>query len=139
MKTLRTLIRLKKDEADKLKKELTQIEERQRILKDEHHELGVQLELEATAATNFPECASAFAAFAKKTIERQRALLKNIEMLQVAIDKKRDELLDAFSELKKFEIALDQRLAAERGETQRRETIMMNEVALRGFVRKDAQ
>ena len=137
MKTLRTLIRLKKNDVEKLQKELAQIQDRQQRLQLEHKELGEELEREATTATNFPETAASFALFAKKTIERQKALLTNIEMLQRAIDKKRDELLIEFGEQKKFEIALEQQQLAERGEVKRRETIRMDEVAARGFSRKD--
>ena len=137
MKTLKTLIRLKKDEVDGLKKELAQIEERQRILLDEHADLANQLENEAAVAAEFPEIAASFAAFAKRTVTRQKNLMKTIQILQAAIDKKRDELLVEFGELKKFEIALDQQQIAAFNESKRRDSIAMDEVAIRGFVRKD--
>ncbi len=137
MKTLRTLIRLKKEDVDKLQKELAQIQERQRVLQDEHNYLTAELEREAKLATEFPEVAGAFAPFAKKTLDRQKLLMKNIQLLQQAIDKKRDELLVEFGEQKKFEIALEQQQLAEMNEAKRRENIKMDEVAARGFGRKN--
>lgn len=137
MKTLITLIRLKKEDVEKLQKELANIQERQRKLQDEHDFLTAELERESEMATKFPESAMAFGLFAKKTLDRQKILMKNIQMLQVAIDKKRDELLIEFGEQKKFEIALEQRQLAELNEAKRREAIKMDEVALRGYSRKE--
>ena len=138
MKTLKTLIRLKKDDVDKLQKELGQIQERQRKLQEEHDFLSGEVEKESAVATQFPESAGGFALFLKKTLERQKILLNNIKMLQNAIEKKRDELLLEFSEQKKFEIALEQRQMAVFNEAKKREGIRMDEVALRGFSRKDS-
>lgn len=137
MKTLKTLIRLKKDEVDKLKKELTQLEERQQRLIDEHDALNVQMAHEAEVAAQFPECAGSFAAYVKKTLERQKNLKTTINLLQESIDKKRDELQLEFGELKKYEIALEQRQNAILNEAKRRDALKMDEVALRGFSRKD--
>lgn len=137
MKTLKTLIRLQKDVVDKLKKELAQIQERQQALIDERENLSRQLEHESEVATKFPEAAAPFAAFAKKTLDRQKLLTRDIEMLQRAIDKKRDDLQAEYGEQKKFEIALEQRQLAELAEIKRKEAIKMDEVALRGYIRKD--
>lgn len=137
MKTLKTLIRLKKDDVDKLQKELSQIQERQRKLQEEHDDLGAELLREADVATQFPELAGSFGTFAKKITDRQKILLNNIALLQAAIDKKRDELLVEFSEQKKFEIALEQQQLAANAEIKRLESIKLDEVALRGFSRRD--
>ena len=137
MKTLKTLIRLKKDELDKLQKELAEIQARQQKLKDEHQDLASALAREGEFASQFPESIRAYTAFAKKTLDRQKILMNNINMLQNAIEKKRDELLVQFSEQKKFEIALEQRQLAEFNEAKAREARMMDEVAIRGFSRRD--
>jgi flagellar export protein FliJ len=138
MKTLKTLIRLKKDEVDELKKQLAEMENRQQVLKDEHRDLGLALEREAEFASNFPESLQAFADFTKKTLKRQEALMHTIEAMQKAIDKKRDELQEAFGELKKFEIVLEQRQLALFEEAKKRESKLMDDVAIRGFMRKDS-
>ena len=137
MKTLLTLIRLKKEDVDKLQKELSAIQERHRKLQEEYEGLAIELARETVVASKFPENAQGFGMFAKRTIERQKILLKNIDMLQEAIDKKRDELLVEFGEQKKFEIALDQQKLAALNEAKRRESIKMNEVAARIFARKE--
>jgi len=137
MKTLRTLIRLKKEDVEKLQKELSAIQQRQRILQDEHDYLTQELEKEANMASQFPEVAGSFGLFVKKTLDRQKILMKNIQLLQNAIDKKRDELLVEYGEQKKFEIALEQRQLAELNEAKRREVIRMDEVASRGHSRKE--
>ena len=136
-KTLKTLIRLKKDDVDKLQKELSQIQERQQRLHDEYNNLEAELIREEEAATNFPEAMHGYAMFAKRTMDRQKILLNNIRMLQQAIDKKRDELLVEYGEQKKFEIALEQRQLAALNEAKRLESIKMDEVAARSFARKE--
>lgn len=138
MKTLKTLIRLKKDEVDALKKQLAEMEERQQVLKDEHRDLSAALEREAEFASNFPESLQSFADYTKKTLKRLEQLMHTINVMQKAIDKKRDELQDAFGELKKFEIVLEQRQHTLFEEGKKRESKMMDEVALRGFSRKDS-
>jgi flagellar export protein FliJ len=137
MKTLNTLIRLQKDEVDKRKKELAEIEARKQKLVDEHTSLTEQLERESELATQFPEAASAFALFARKTIDRQKSLVKTIEVVQKTIDKKRDELQIEFGELKKYEIALDQYKERIFLEEKKRDAKLMDEVAIRGFSRKE--
>jgi len=137
MKTLRTLIRLKKEDVEKLQKELAAVLERQRVLQAEHDGLGQELERETLVAAEFPQAAAGFGSFAKRVIGRQKMLLENIKLLQAAIDKKRDELLTEFGEQKKFEIALEQQQLAAAGEAKRREGIRMDEVAARSFGRKE--
>jgi len=131
MRTLNTLIRLKKDEVDKLKKELAEMENRQQVLKDEHNMLGERLKSEAKFASEFPESLAAFAEFTKKTLKRQEDLMRTIETMQAAIDKKRDQLQDAFGEQKKFEIVLEQRELAKFEAAKKREDKLMDEIALR--------
>src|SRR5688572_5085922 len=137
MKTLQTLIRLIKDEVDRLKKDLAQMEERRQKYQDEHDELGVQLIREADVATRFPEASQGFAGFAKRTLDRQKNLIRNIALIQKEIDKKRDELLEGFSEQKKFEIALENKQMEAFKEAKRRDNILMDEVAIRGYNRKE--
>ena len=95
------------------------------------------MERETELANKFPETAQAYAVFAKRVLEKQKILMRNIEMLQQAIDKKRDELLIEFSELKKYQIALEQQQTAAALEVKRRDDLLMDEAAIRGFIRKE--
>jgi flagellar FliJ protein len=129
MKGLKTLIRLAKDDVDKRRKELAEIEERQRGYIDERTRLEQELERETAAATEFPETAITFADYLAKNKKRREDLTRTILQLQKVIDKKRDELLDAFGEQKKLEISLERKLEEARQAEIKREQLQMDEIA----------
>lgn len=129
MKSLRTLIKLRKDEVDKRRKEIAEIEARQQKLRDEHAKIGGQIIIETEAAREFPETAVTFASFLKKSLKRQEDLMRTIKQLQQVIDKKRDELLVAFGELKKLEIVLERKIEEQYQAELKREQIMLDEIA----------
>lgn len=129
MKSLKTLIKLRKDEVDKRRKEIAEIEARQQALVDEENKVEKQITLESEAATNFPETAVTFANFLKRALKRKEDLIRNIIMLQQIIDKKRDELRVAFGELKKLEIVLERKIEEARREEARREQLQLDEIA----------
>ena len=131
MKSLKTLIKLRKDEVDKRRKELTEIETRQQLLIKERTELANQMKRETAAATEFPEAAITFASFLGKALKRREMLTNNIKQLQQVIDKKRDDLQSAFGELKKLEIALENKINEATQAELKREQIQMDEIALR--------
>jgi flagellar export protein FliJ len=133
MKSLKTLIKLRKDEVDKRRKELAEIEMRQAKLQHEHDNLGKRIDEEVIAAREFPDQAITFAAYLKRTKLRMEDLLRNIIMLQQVIDKKRDELQAAFGEQKKLEIVLDRKIEEEKFSANKREQLKMDEIAARKF------
>ena len=133
MKSLKTLIKLRKDELDKRRKELSEIEQRQQLLINEYEELGRKIEKETRAASEFPEMALTFASFLKKAMKRREDLMRNIKQLQTVIDKKRDELQTAFGELKKLEIVLDNKIAEAYREELKREQLKLDEIAARNL------
>lgn len=133
MKSLKTLIKLRKDEIDKRRKEIADIEQRQLLLVNEHDALEKRMELEAEAATNFPETAITYASFLKKAIRRRDDLVRNIIQLQHIIDKKRDELQIAFGEQKKLEIVLDNKIAEAYRAELKREQLKLDEIAARNL------
>jgi flagellar export protein FliJ len=135
MKSLKTLIKLRKDEVDKRRKELADIEQRQQLLTQEHEKICRNIELETEAAQNFPEMAVTFAGFLKKALKRRDDLLRNIKQLQNIIDKKRDELQMAFSEQKKLEIVLDNKIAEAYRLELKKEQLKLDEIAAQNFRR----
>ena len=135
MKSLKTLIKLRKDEVDKRRKELSEIEQRQQLLVNEHTALEHKIEQETAAAANFPEAAVTFANFLKKALKRRDDLTRNIIQLQQIIDKKRDELQAAFGELKKLEIVLENKITEAYREELKREQVKLDEIATRNLSR----
>ena len=131
MKSLKTLIKLRKDEVDKRRKELSDIEARQQSLIAEFERHGKSIEIESAAAVNFPETSITFAGFLKKTLKRRDDLQKAIKLMQQVIDKKRDELQEAFGELKKLEIVLENKITEAYRAELKREQGKLDEIALR--------
>lgn len=133
MRSLQTLIKLRKDEVDKRRKELAEIETRQAKLQLEYDNLGKKIEEEIIASKKFPEQAITFAAYLKKTKKRREDLMRNILQLQEVINKKRDELQAAFGEQKKLEIVLERKIEEEKIAANKREQLKMDEIAARKF------
>ena len=129
MKSLKTLIKLAKDEVDKRRKELAEIEARQQKLMEEHANISVQIKKEGEAVKEFPECAITYAKFLQKSLKRQEDIMRTIKQLQLAADKKRQELQEAFGEQKKLEIVLERKIEEQYKAQLKHEQLQLDEIA----------
>jgi flagellar export protein FliJ len=136
MKSLATLIRLKKQQVDELRRGMVRLEEQKQVLLDQHTMLANQLRHELELAGQLPELAGFFGDFAGRIRRQQEELMEKVAALDAKIVQLRDQIAEAFSEMKKYEIAKEQRLAKQRETQARREGLAMDEIAQQQHLRK---
>lgn len=136
MADLSTLIRLHKHELDEKRRELKElydilerIEEQKQLVLD-----SVEKEKQAVAdsedAVHFT-----YADFQKKAEMQCEECDQAIEVVEQQIYTARDEMLDIFSEMKRYDMAQQERDRIEEQERRLRETKTLDEIALEGFRR----
>ncbi len=136
MKTLDTLIRLHKRKLDELRRNMVALENQKAQLQQAIKNLQQELENEVKLAGKQPEMANFFGEFAKRIKNRQENLRQEIVALDVKINNLNKEIFEAFTELKKYEIAKENAKLRQREEANRKETIMLDEIASQQYQRK---
>lgn len=136
MKTYNTLIKLSKRQLDELKKAQGALEEQKAQLLQALEHLRNELERETMLAAKQVEMASFFGEFAKRLRAREEELRAEIRAVEAEIDKLAEEIMVAYTDLKKYEIAKDNAMKRAKAEADRKETIMMDEIAGQQFLRK---
>ena len=136
MKTLNTLIRLSKRTLDELRKKQVSLESQKAQLLEVIKRLGNELASEQKVAAKTPEMGAFFGGFAKRIKLRENDIQAEVKKLDDELAVLSEEILVAFAELKKYEIALDNKKARIKAEEARKETIAMDEVAATNYSRK---
>ena len=138
--TLGTLIRLHEWTVDEKRRALGVHLGELGALEDAARGLEAELVAEQRAAAAEPELAGfGYGFYAVAVIHRRDRLADSIVRAEALIAAARDELHDAFQELKKFEITDASRRRREADDADRLERIELDEIALQGFRRKRAE
>ena len=133
MKALETLIRLRRDALDRRRQALAALEQRRADLSARQQALEQRIVDEQRVAASDASLLFAYDSFARRSIEDREALARAAAELDDEIEAASEDLRRAFTELKKFEIARDQRDLRERVESERREQRSDDEMALSRF------
>lgn len=139
MKGLATLIRLAKRELDELKRRQTSMEMQKDQLYLTIERLHEELRVEQALAEKTMEMASFYGGFAKRIKEREETIRAEIKKIDEALIKLSDEIIIAFADLKKYEIAQENAKARKKAEDNRKETIMFDDIAGQQFLRKQKE
>ena len=137
MKTLNTLIRLHKRNLDELRRQMVAFEGQKEQLIQTIEASQHELEREVELAKNTPEMSSFFGEFAKRIKNRQEKIRQEIQAVDKKIIELNDKIAAEFTELKKFEIALENRKTYAKAEENRKETLMLDEIAAQQFQKKN--
>jgi len=135
LRALETLIRLRREALDGRRRALGDLESRRAALDREAAALEARLVCEQETARAAPEALYAYQAFARRVIAERAGLQQAGRALDDRIAAAREDLRVAFGELKKFEIAHDQRVAAERRAEERAAQKVLDEIAVETFRR----
>lgn len=138
MKSIKVLIRVKQRELDALKRQQTILEKRREEFYMMIIQLGDRLVQEMKMAKDMPEMAHFFGDFSASIKKRQDQAYAQIRKLDKELDKLAEQLTEKFGELKKFELAYAAWAKREADKVRKREQLEMDEVGIRGYVRKDA-
>jgi flagellar protein FliJ len=139
MKTLDTLIRLHKRTLDELRRNMVSLENQKSQLQQAIANLQKDLDKEMVLAGKQPELSNFFGEFAKRIKTRQETLHGEIRSLDVKITELNSKIFEAFTELKKYEIAKENAKQRAREAENRKETILLDEIATQQFLKKQSE
>lgn len=142
-KGLKTLIRLSKFNVDEKRRVLTQLQAREEHVIEEIRKGEEQLRHEQQlAAEDSTGVGFAYGAYHQAWMKKRDLMHQALAAVRAEIEKAREELAEAFRELKTYEVTQANREKREREEADRKEQIFLDEVGLTMHRRKgeaDAQ
>lgn len=142
-KGLKTLIRLSKFNVDEKRRVLTQLQAREEHVIEEIRKGEEQLRREQQlAAEDSTGVGFAYGAYHQAWMKKRDLMHQALAAVRAEIEKAREELAEAFRELKTYEVTQANREKREREEADRKEQIFLDEVGLTMHRRKgeaDAQ
>lgn len=135
MKSRDTLLRLKRFQVDEKRRHVAQIEmmvaDFHRMASDLEREIAQEQERSGiTDITHY-----AYPTYAKAAMTRRDNLIRSADELKGQLDAARDDLAEAFEELKKLELLDERDAARERTEENARDQAEMDAIGLRGRAR----
>lgn len=137
MKSMQTLLRVKQRELDALKRAQGVLEKHREEMYQVIDQLINRLQEELKAAERMPEMAHFFGDFSAHIKKRQEQIHVQIRKLEVELEKITTQIREIFSEMKKYELAIKAYEKREAEKVKRREQQFMDEVGIRGYIRKD--
>ena len=138
-KGLETLIRLNEWSVDQKRRKLGDLSRLINGFEVELKKLEQDLLNEQAAAAASPnEGGFLYGYYANRVIDRRSIIHISIEQLEKDADGAREELSEAYREMRKFKTALDARKAGEKAELDKKEQIELDEVAIGTFNQKRA-
>lgn len=137
MKSIKTLIRVKQREMDALKRQQGILEQQREEVHSIIVGLANQLVDELKAAQALPEMAHFFGDYSAAIKKRQELMHTHLRRVEAELDKLTQQLRERFSEMKKFELALANWQKRKDDAVARKLGQEMDEIGIRGFVRRD--
>ena len=137
MSVLNRLVRYHRHQLDEKRRTLRTLEERVVSIEGEIAQLDESVVAEQRTASRFSEALGAYGGFARAALDRRGALLGSLAEARSAVDAAREELLDAFAEVKRYEISLEHQEQRDRDEQERIRQAQLDEAALNLYRRRD--
>ncbi|ARJ64685.1 hypothetical protein WV31_02870 [Magnetospirillum sp. ME-1] len=139
-KGLKTLIRLSKWNVDEKQRVLVALQGREdQILAAIQQAEQSLIHEQQVAAQDAAGVGFAYAAFANAWLARREQLMQMLEQVRQEINRARDELAEAFNQLKTYEITQKERERRAQAEMDKKEQAFLDEVGLNIHRRKDKE
>ena len=139
MTALKQLIRLHGWALDEKRRKLAELEGLLAKMRGDLEQLDAQLTTEGTAASQSMAGTIAFPAFVVAELERRKKLMRTIASLDASVLAARDELADAYLELKSIETAKEKQDSREHAKRSKHEQLRLDEVALGLYRRRSGE
>lgn len=136
MKGLGTLIRYKKWNLDEKRRALSEFERLERNLRTELAGLADELKAEQAAALESTESSYAFADYARAARVRAERLDESLSSVQSQAEAVRDEVAQAFEELKRYELTQANQEREARLAEGRSEQRVLDDISQDGYRRR---
>ena len=128
MKTLETLIKLQKFYVDEQRQQLAKLQDMLDAIEQKVAALEIEKAREQVAAENNPEARATYGAFVKNMQVKRRALDTEREAAEHAVNLVLAKLSELYEEQKRYEIAEEARITAERKEENRLDNLELDEI-----------
>lgn len=135
MKGLKTLIRLEKNRLDALRKDLALLENEKDQFEAFSQQLLDSLHRELEAAEGMAEMRGFFGDFSARIKKQRQQIAQHVAGLERRMAAIRDQMGEIFSQMKKYEIALEAHQKREKERLAALEQQQMDEVAVQRFQR----
>lgn len=136
---LKALIRYHKWRLDEKRRALAELHSLAEKLREQLAALEDEIKAEQEAARQSTEAALTFANYITQANFRKRTLRESIAQVDRQIEVATDEMRDVFQEVKRYEIAQEERTRRDKEKIRRREAAMFDEVAATGFQRRQRE
>ena len=133
---LSNLIRVHRWTLDERRRTLTDLEKLEDKLKADLANIDADLERERAVATQAPEMAFTYPAFASAAKQRKEKIKRSIDEVARETERAREQVQAAFQEVKKYELALEAAEKRQRDKLKRREQAALDEMGLALHARK---
>jgi flagellar protein FliJ len=133
---LKGLIRLSRWQVDERRRELAALEEFAAQLDEQRRRLEAEDERERAAAAASPEAAFSYPAYARVMSVRRHKLQQSQAEVVGQVARARDALAQAFQDLKRYEVAAENRAKLAEQREARRQQQIMDDLGIEGFRRK---
>ncbi len=130
MRNRESLIRLHKFQVDEKRRKVAELELMLGEFRQRERDLEAQVEAEQRKAGISDVAHFAYPMFAKSVLRRRENILESIAGIERQLDTAKEELADAFRELKKYELLDGNRKRKIRKEAMRAEQVSLDEIAL---------
>lgn len=134
---IQALIRIHRWQLDELRRRAAPLEQERAQLLDRGREILEQLDRERQAVMTGAGTSADMQAFQSRVMVEHNSITRKVLEIEQAIDALRDQMADAFQDVKKFEITEEQRLDALRREQLQREQSQLDEIGLNNHRRRD--
>lgn len=139
MSSLATVIRLHKWQLDEKRRALAELQNLADRLHGEAQRLEEEIRREQALATADFEASFAYAGYAKRAMDRRQRIAESIRQVEVQIAAATEAMAEAFQELKRFELAEEERQKREKEKQRRKENAMLDETAVIGHRRRQQE
>ncbi|CAK0743161.1 Flagellar FliJ protein [uncultured Gammaproteobacteria bacterium] len=136
MADLRGLIRFHRWQLDEKQRKVAELRGEQEYLRVHIQNINEQIRNEQENARQSMEATMDFVNYLKLAKLRRAQFENQVEDLERQIQAAADAIAEAFQEVKRYELAQDERDRQERAKQLRRENAMFDEVAVTGFMRQ---
>ncbi len=139
MKGITTLIRLSKRTLDELRKKQVALEQEKESLLQASKKLADELHKEMNLAAKTPEMGGFYGKFSKRIQKRQSDVKAEITRIEGEIAAVAEQIMQAFSEIKRYEIVRDNAVKTAKYEALRKETADLDEISTTRFLRNQQE
>jgi len=124
------IIRLQRWQLDEKRRGLAELEGMRQDFEDRLRHLEAELEREKAVATQGGDAGFRFAEFVAATLARKQAIQESILNIEKGIEAARDDVAEAFQELKKLEMVDARQQKDRKAQRDRGQQAMLDEMAI---------